>query len=379
MAASMSLFGAVLIATGVALSPVDDAALQTASSEPVALATVALVETWPDGRTNYELTSARRATMWTPRFPRIDGYTPPQGAVPVYAVQFARVLVGTNITVDVSVLLGSAQPPAVPVATVVISPGSHVVVEVLKKFGVQLVTLSMMRVAPMTPYLPTVFSVSPRIEITQVELLTAPYPGYRIRLRNLGTQDVSNFSVQSYRGADKALSAMKRADDGRPVMTSGGSYTFDMNLTSGPGGDALPATWSPQPIDVVEIQSVRWADGSHDGTPPFPQIESLVEGESGRRLQLRRVIEALRNALMGPQSGIELLAAVRSRINVLPDAEDDQLQEAQIAMRRMKAIVVSDMVHFEQSPLAMSNPSVRDWVTSLLQRYESWLARLSPP
>jgi len=215
MAASMSLFGAVLIATGVALSPVDDAALQTASSEPVALATVALVETWPDGRTNYELTSARRATMWTPRFPRIDGYTPPQGAVPVYAVQFARVLVGTNITVDVSVLLGSAQPPAVPVATVVISPGSHVVVEVLKKFGVQPVTLSMMRVAPMTPYLPTVFSVSPRIEITQVELLTAPYPGYRIRLRNLGTQDVSNFSVQSYRGADKALSAMKRADDGR--------------------------------------------------------------------------------------------------------------------------------------------------------------------
>src|SRR6266850_3449518 len=378
MAASMSLFGAVLIATGVALSPVDDAALQTASSEPVALATVALVETWPDGRTNYELTSARRATMWTPRFPRIDGYTAPQGAVPVYTVQFARVLVGTNITVDVSVLLGSAQPPAVPVATVVISPGSHVVVEVLKKFGVQPVTLSMMRVAPMTPYLPTVFSVSPRIEITQVELLTAPYPGYRIRLRNLGTQDVSNFSVQSYRGADKALSAMKRADDGRPVMTSGGSYTFDMNLTSGPGGDALPATWSPQPIDVVEIQSVRWADGSHDGTPPFPQIESLVEGESGRRLQLRRVIEALRNALMGPQSGIELLAAVRSRINVLPDAEDDQLQEAQIAMRRMKAIVVSDMVHFEQSPLAMSNPSVRDWVTSLLQRYESWLARLSP-
>jgi hypothetical protein len=379
MAASVTLFGVVLIATRVALLPVDDAALQTAPSEPVASATMALVETWPDGRTNYELTSARRATMWTPRFPRIDGYTPPQGAVPVYAVQFARILVGTNIKVDVSVLLGSAQPPGVPVATVVISPGSNVVVEELQKFGVQPVTLSMMPVAPMTPYLPTVFSVSPRIEITQVELLAAPYPGYRITLRNLGAQDVSNFNVQSYRGADKALSALRRSDDGRPLMTLGGSYTFDMNLTSGPGGDAPPGAWSPRPIDVVEIESVRWADGSHDGTPPFPQIESFVEAQSGRRLQLRRIIEALRAALMGPRSGVELLAAVRSRINLLPDAEGDQLQEAQIAMRRMKAIVVSDIVRFEQSPLAMSNPSVREWVTSLLQRYESWLARLSPP
>ncbi len=246
-------------------------------------------------------------------------------------------------------------------------------------FGIRPVTLSMMSVAPMTPYLPTVFSVSPRIEITQVELLTAPYPGYRITLRNLSAQDVSNFNVQSYRGMDKALSALRRSDDGRPVMTPGGSHTFDMNLTSGPGRDAPPGTWSPRPIDVVEIESMRWTDGSHDGTPPFPQIESFVEAESGRRRQLRRVIEALRNALTGPQSGVELLAAVRSHINVLPDAEGDQLQEAQIAMRHMKAIVVSDIVRFEQSPLAMSNPSVREWVTSLLQRYESWFARLSPP
>jgi hypothetical protein len=379
MAAPVSLFGVVLIAIRAALLAVDAAALQTAPSEPVASATVALVETWPDGRTNYELTSARRATMWTPYFPRIDGYTPPQGALPVYAVQFARILVGSDIKIDVSVLLGSAQPPGIPVATVVISPGSHVVVEELRKFGVQPVTLSMVRVAPITPYLPTVFSVSPRIEITQVDLLTAPYPGYRITLRNLGAQGVSNFSVQSYRAADKALSSLKRSDDGRPVMTPGGSYTFDLNLTSGSGGDAPPGTWSPLPIDVVEIESVRWADGSHDGAPPFPQIESRVEADSGRRLQLRRIIEALRDASTERRSGIELLAAVRSRIDLLADAEGDQLEAAQIAMRGMKAIVVSDVVRFEHTPSAMSDSAVREWVTLLLQRYESWLARLSPP
>src|SRR5438445_1667395 len=128
-------------------------------------ATVALVETWPDGRTNYELTSPRRASMWTPHFPRVDGYQPAEGARPVYAVQIVRVLVGRDINVDVSVLLGSAEQPGVPVASVVISPGSHVVIDGLTTFGVQPLTLSMAEVAPMTPYLPTVVSVSPRVEI----------------------------------------------------------------------------------------------------------------------------------------------------------------------------------------------------------------------
>ena len=95
-------------------------------------ATVALVETWPDGRTNYELTSPRRAAMWTPVFPRVEGYKLPDGATPVFAVQIVRVLVGRDINVDVSVLLGSAKQPGVPVASVVISPGSRVVIDGLR-------------------------------------------------------------------------------------------------------------------------------------------------------------------------------------------------------------------------------------------------------
>jgi hypothetical protein len=352
---------------------------QAAAPESLPPATVALVETWPDGRTNYELTSPRRASMWTAAYPRIDGYSRPPGRQQVFAVQFARVLVGKDIKVDVSVLLGSAEPPGVPVATVIISPGSHVVVEGLRKYGVQPVTLSMVRVTPFTPYLPTVFSVSERIEIAGVELLTAPYPGYRITLRNLGTEGVANFHFQSYRGKDKATSGLERSNDGRPLMKPGESYTLNMNITSGPGGGVPPETWSPRPIDVVEIESVRWADGSTEGTSPFPQLDEFVEGQSGHRLQLRRIVDALRATLAESRSGAELLAALKSRIEALPDADDDQLKGAQLAMRGTKATLVSDIVRFEQSASSRSNPAVRQWVTSLLRRYESWLTRLSPP
>ena len=366
----------LLVATS-AVAVLGSASQQATTTEPPR-ATVALVEAWPDGRVNYELTSTRRAVMWTPQFPRLRGYTPPEGTPPVYAVQFARALVGGEIKVDVSVLLGSATPPGVAVTTVTISRGSHVVVNALTKFGVQPVTLSMVDVGTLVPFLPTVVSVSPQVEIASVELLTAPYPGYRITLRNLGSKGVSNVHLQSYRGQDKALSALKRTDDGRPMMEPGGSYTFDMNLTSGRGDvNTASGTWTPQPIDVIEFDSVRWDDGTSDGASPFPQIEPIVESDAGRRLQLRRIVDALRATIAEQDPGVDLLAAAKLRLESLADAEPDQLQLAKSAMRSTKAIVSADIVRFERQRTT-PGPDVRQWLTALLARYETWLARQSP-
>jgi hypothetical protein len=106
------------------------------------------------------------------------------------------------------------------------------------------------------------------------------------------------------------------------------SYVFDMNITSGRDDDSLPGTWSPRAIDVIEIESVRWADGSHDGTPKFPRLGGVVESDAGRRLQLRRIVDALRTTLAEPRAEYELLATVKRRLDALPDAEVDQLQGA---------------------------------------------------
>jgi len=229
------------------------------------------------------------------------------------------------------------------------------------------------------PFLPTVFSVSPRVEIANVELLTAPYPGYRITLRNLGSKGVSNVHVQSYRGQDKALSALKRTDDGRPMMEPGGSYTFDMNLTSGRGDmNTTPGTWTPAPIDVIEFDSVRWDDGTSDGASPFPQIEPIVESDAGRRLQLRRIVDALRATIAEQGPGVDVLAAAKLRIGSLADAEPDQLPLAKSAMQSTKAIVTADIARFE-GQRTTSRLDVRQWLTELLARYETWLGRLSPP
>ena len=360
--------------------PAVDAAQAPAAPE-AAPATVALVETWADGRVSYELTGPRRASMWTPRFPRVTGYRPPEGAPPVYAVQIAHALVGQDIKVEISVLLGSPEPPGVPVATVLVSPGSRVVVDQLTRFGVQPLTLSMTDVAPMTPFVPTVISVSPAIEIADVEVHDAPYPGYRITLRNLGDKAVSNVHVMSWRGADRALSTLKRTDDGRPLMQPGATYTFAMNVRTGVAGDVTASgTVTPRPIDVIEIDSVRWADGTHHGTPPFPPHgESLIESRAGRTLQLRRIVDALRQTLDERGSGTELLAAATNRIGALPDAEPDQLDAAKAAMRMARAAALADLARLahDHAPPADAGALV-DRLRSMLTRYEEWLARLTP-
>jgi hypothetical protein len=224
-------------------------------------------------------------------------------------------------------------------------------------------------------------SVSPQIEIANVELLNAPYPGYRITLRNLGSKGVSNVHVQSYRGEQKALSALKRADDGRPMMQSGATYTFDMNLTSGGvDGFTVPGSWTPRPIDVIEFDAVRWDDGTYDGNPPFPQVDAQIERDSGRRLQLRRIVDALRHTLAEPSPAGELLTALRARIDALPDAEPDQLEAAKQAMRSTKSTISADLERFERGQTAQpSSTTALEWLTSMLRRYDTWLTRMSPP
>ena len=353
------------------------AAHAAGQDEPAA--TVALVETWPDGRTHFELTSPRRASSWTAAFPRIAGHTLPDGAKPVYAVQFSRVLVGCDINVDISVLLGAAERPAVPVASVVITPGSQVVVDALTGFGVQPVTLSMVDVVPTPLYRPTVVSVSAQIDVAVVELLNAPYPGYRITLRNLGSKAVANVHLQSYRLQEKALSTLKRTDDGRALMQPGESFAFNLYLTSQAAADSTaPGGWTPRPIDLIEFDAVRWDDGTYEGVPPFPHVDAVVDRESGRRLQLRRIIDTLRAVLDEPSAKTDPLITASEKIDRLPDAEPDQLAAAKLAMRSTKRTVRADLTWLSEHRSTQTDDA-RKQMSVLLGRYEAWLARLSFP
>ena len=137
---------------------------------------------------------------------------------------------------------------------------------------------------------------------------------------------------------------------------------------------------SPLPIDLIDFDSVRWDDGTYDGKPAFPNVDPIIEGESGQRLQLRRIVDALRRTLADRASGADLLAAAQASIHALPDAEPDQLESAQRAMRGTKAAALADLARFAQDAANPHQPAdVVQWLTTMAGRYEAWLRRTSPP
>ena len=335
-------------------------------------ATVALVESYADGRVTYELTTAKPGKMWTPVFPRVPNWQPPARSLPVTALQIARVLVGDDVRVDVSLLLGASHEQEAAVASVLVTRGSHVVVNKLRAFGVEPVDLSLAEAAPLTPYLPTVFSVTPNVEIAAVELLTAPYPGYRITVRSLSDKAAANFHVQSYRGEEKALSLLPRAPEGRPALTPGGTHTFDINLTS--GGKIGAGVWTPRPLDVIEIDSVRWEDGSVDGAPVM--AGGFIASDAGRRLQLTRVAGVLRGALKDGDA--DRLRRIAAEIEALPDQDEAQLAAAQASMRSAKRAALDDLRRFERDRTAAHDAQgVTRWLTYTIDRYDAWIKRLA--
>jgi hypothetical protein len=64
MAAELWDAAALVVVVLSLAAPATSIAQPPLKPDAVLPATVALVEAWPDGRTNYELTSARRASMW---------------------------------------------------------------------------------------------------------------------------------------------------------------------------------------------------------------------------------------------------------------------------------------------------------------------------
>jgi len=153
-----------------------------------------------------------------------------------------------------------------------------------------------------------------------------------------------------------------------------------MNLTSGVANEFTPAgIWTPREIDLIELDSVRWDDGTYEGRPQFPHLDALIESNSGGRLQLRRIVDALRAVLANRGGGLDLLASATAAIDRLPEAESDQLKAASLAMQSTKATVRADIVRFAENRSTPADDAVREWLTSLLNRYEARLVRLSPP
>lgn len=368
VALALSIGGSLLFAELQAAAP------QAANPVDVPPAVVALITTFADGKSKCDLVAAKPGRFWTPTFPRIASSAAPQHGLPIRALQIARELVGSDVRATVSLLRGQSleQETVVKVATV--SRGAHVVVNELRAFGVQPIELTLGEADAEIPFLPSVVSVSPLLEFTAVDILTAPYPGYRVHLRNLSPTPIATFHVQSYRGSEQALSTVRAGSKGRPAMAPGESYAFDLNLASAVNREA--GRCSPRLIDVIEIDGVLWENGATAGDLRNA-APRMIPVDAGRRLVLEQAVEILRAAQRGADAGA-MLADVTRGFEAIDSEDPTRLEAARAAMRDTKATLLAELAQFEKSRGALERIRVREWVRYTLDRYTRWIARLSP-
>ena len=115
-------------------------------------------------------------------------------------------------------------------------------------------------------------------------------------------------------------------------------------------------------------------DGRADGTLPAGSV--AIASDAGRRLQLTRINQILKNALK--DIGVGTLARIRTEIAALPDHEVEQLRAAQISMRLAKAAALDDLTRFERGQPILNQAAIESWVRSTIEQYERLIPRLSP-
>lgn len=323
-----------------------------------------LVTTYADGRTSQSLVSERPSRSWGTTYPRLS----PMPEDGLRALQIARVRVGNDARVTVSILHGPGLNEEDVIATVTVTRGTPVVVETLRDVGVEPIILSIADTAPTTPYVPSVVSVAPEIEISRIDLLSAPYPGYRVTVRNLAAQSVALFSVQSYRGTAKAISLVPRGDRGRPVMAPGESHTFDLPLMSA-------SAWAPEPLDMIEIDAILWEDGTQTGMHGRP-FTLVTASDGGQRLQLDRALRVLHAAEQNSGSAATLLSLLRQGFTALPESDPTRLEAARRSMRYMRTAILRDFDQFERSA-PRDAAAVQSWIHATIAKYNALLKHLA--
>ena len=149
------------------------------------------------------------------------------------------------------------------VATVEVDVSSPVVVDQLRRVGLQPVTLSLKPFAVPALYVPRGASRVDGVTIDGIEPVTTPDPAYLITVRN--TTDVPALTVafNTYASNRPALSGQQGDPTAIPIIEPGGTFTFRLGLRGGRevGGGYATAT----ALDEVVVTGVIWADGRRAG------------------------------------------------------------------------------------------------------------------
>jgi hypothetical protein len=350
----------------------------------------------PPAYERVRLPGTKMSGDWYGRFGKVAGWQLPDGAQPIQAVRISNrlSLKEDKIRVRVSVLRGEKFMDAEEtVATYDLLENEKIVVEDLKRFGVEPFELRAFRTEPLPTSQPTVLNKTTSIEVINVESVAADLPEYKLTLRNLSTKPIAAFRVDIVDRQRRLSSGMPQGFEGAPLMLVGA--TTQVRLPMVVRANATDKTYSPAEISPQQfvIKSVVFADGTDEGVTEreFETGSGFKSTRFGERVAIQRALPLFAAALESTDAissdGADKLRAQLEALDVtigdaelidltrqFPAKEPKTLKASvEFGLHFMRKQMLDQLAHFQTNS---KRGEFRTWLIENQARYSQWLARL---
>jgi hypothetical protein len=301
----------------------------------------------------------RSGGMWTPSFPRIPGAETSRNGVPLTTLDVRHAIDGGSVVVTVSLSYGGPGRNLVTVGTVRLSSDEPAIVDGLRAYGVEPITLSLVPIEKAVAYAPEVVSVSGQLSARAVAL-GPNVSAYRVFVTNRSPAALMWVQFKAFRANRVEIIGRPRGKRNLPLVLPGAEYSFDITASTGRGSSDSSDTW--QPLDRIELTSVMWQDGVVEGEPGPAQAQQRVDAAHAAAVRgLLRILRAAR---------ADSLAGVRQEIA--------QAMTFDLETRRAGEAVVEDLDAIDRTNRSRDGQAFAPWLAGTIVEYEQWLARISP-
>jgi hypothetical protein len=334
---------------------------------------------------------------WYGRFGRVSSWQPPEGALPVRAVNVTSRKEGDAVRVNVSVFVGAKFfDKEEPVATYLVRENEKVTASELARFGVEPFEITLVKVQQSVSAVPSVTSGAESIVVEGVEANASTFPSYTLSLRNASTKNVVAIQIEVLLDGKTRLLNQPQGKEGRPLIEAAGSLQ-----TTVPGIKEALMTRQGYTPDSPRGQSIListaiFEDGTYEGKALMAaQIRARMMGQ---KLQVARIVELLGNVAEADGSEspavIERLkqnvsslqadadpAGVDELLKNFPDLNgaDKNVIKAYFdaALHAIKKDLLGEIDRLEKSHKGSPDINgLKAWLGETRERYKQWLSRL---
>ena len=273
--------------------------------------------------------------------------------------------------------------------------GEKAVVEEMVKYDYEPMELTIVKVKPAPPSLPSATSRIPSVEVLSVEAEQSNFPSYKVRLRNNSDKDIIFLEVQSFMGGRLVLNHLPRGDHDRPLVKAG--ETLVEHVSVGGLGLKQDDGYIPSSPQSVEVITAVFSDKSYEGSRQ--SAAEFIAGQRAQKIQIMRALALLRAfpevSSTGERAGLDSLKQqilaldrnaqqktiddILAQFPGLPSPPENKTIKIilEIGLHQVRKELLKDIEEYAQT---LERPSLSKpfsvWIDNLRQKYEAWLSRL---